>query len=167
MNTILATFTVVMVGGYLLSYLKNRGRTLESVGRSLRMLWDTAPHLVVGVWLAGVFLAFMPSSLLHHLTGGGNMILTIPAVCIVGMLFPGQRYTIYPFAAGLAMMGVNVGVVVTFLTAYSLVDPSCVLLEPKMLGWRYFIFRVFLSFLMSVVAGYVTYMMVPDSIMFK
>ena len=47
------------------------------------------------------------------------------------------------------------------------IDPSCVFLEAKMLGKNYYIFRFFLAFFISVLAGYITFMIIPNAIMFK
>ena len=56
---------------------------------------------------------------------------------------------------------------VAYLTADVLIDPSCILLESKMLGKKYYIYRFILSLAIASIGGYLTYLVMPDSLMFK
>jgi uncharacterized membrane protein YraQ (UPF0718 family) len=167
MSLILYALTLLVLVGYFRSYLLDKDLTVKSAKYSINMLEHIFPYLAAGLWITGLFFAFIPDETISYVLDDKNTPLMIPVVCLLAMIFPGPRYIIYPLAAGLALKGVNIGIVVSYLTADVLIDPSCVFLEAKMLGKRYYIYRFALALMISCLGGYISYMFIPNSIMFS
>ena len=167
MSVVLVALTILVLAGYLKSYRRDRRKTTESARYSLDMLVHLLPYIIIGIWLTGVFFSFIPDETIQYMLDDTNIMYKIPIVCLIAMIFPGPRYIIYPLAAGLALRGISIGIVVAYLTADVLIDPSCVLLESKMLGRRYYMYRFTLSLLIASLGGYLTYLLIPNTLMFK
>ena len=80
----------------------------------------------------------------------GLLLFLAPAL---GILTPGPVYAIYPVILVLKKKGVRTHVLVAYLTGQALIGPARIPFELGLLGGRFLLFRVVLSFFLGVLAG--------------
>jgi hypothetical protein len=124
-------------------------------------LWETwkfvkqiFPLLVLGVFLAGVFKAIIPESLIQNLTGQNTIWANL-----IGVLFGVFMYFPTLVEVPIARMFLDLGMHRGPLLAYLLADPALsvqsILVTGKILGRRKTITYVSLVIVFSTLAGYI------------
>ena len=71
----------------------------------------------------------------------------------LGGLTPGGPYVTMPIAAGLLRTGANVGTMVAFVTAWSLLAVSRLPIDIGLLGWKFTLIRLACTFFFPPIAG--------------
>ncbi len=124
----------------------------EVILASWDVLLESAPYVLLGFFVAGLFKAFLPSDFItKHL--GGNGVSSIVKASAIGVPVPLCSCGVLPAAAGLKQQGAGKGPVTSFLisTPETGVDSMAVtyaLLDPVMT-----IIRPVVSFFTAVAAG--------------
>lgn len=128
------------------------GVFFEVLFASWEVLLDSAPYVLLGFFVAGLFKAFLPSDLItKHL--GGNGVPSILKASAIGVPVPLCSCGVLPAAAGLKQQGAGKGPVTSFListpeTGVDSVAVTYALLDPVMT-----IIRPVVSFFTAVAAG--------------
>ena len=108
-------------------------RGLQASGRLINSVWL---EMLLGFLMAGLLDVLISSETLIRWLGTADTPKGILIGWVVGLVMPGGPYIFFPVAAGLLNKGVNPGVLMTLLTAKTLVSPIRALTyEAPLLGW--------------------------------
>jgi uncharacterized membrane protein YraQ (UPF0718 family) len=143
----------ILVG---LAYVKKGGAAVgEGFLKSGTLFASVAPAMAVGFLVAGfVALLVPPEAVARSLgenSGSGGLFLA----SLAGILTPGGPFTHFPLLAALRSHGAGVGPLAAYITAWSLLGAHRILLwEGPLLGWRFVLVRVGVSFLCAPIVGW-------------
>jgi len=96
---------------------------------------------------------FLPQDLLSRWVGVESGKRGILIGTLAGGLTPGGPYVSLPVVAGLLRAGASVGIMVAFLTAWSLWAVSRLPMEVGILGWKFTLIRIASTFFFPPIAG--------------
>lgn len=110
--------------------------------------------IVLAMLLTGVLYVLIDPSFIREYLSESSLMFGIILATILGYLFPGPRYIIYPIAQFLLEKGAAVSVVLVLIFSQQLIDvPDGMFIEIKMFGWRFFIIRLIVSTVLCIIAG--------------
>lgn len=151
------TSTLIMGGLALIllgiGYHRGEGQHIAGLKFALRVTVEILPLLVFAFIVAGMVEALVPRELLSRWVGEQAGLKGILLATLAGGLCPGGPYVSLPIVAGLLRSGASVGVVVAFLTSWSLWAVSRLPMEVGILGWRVTLIRVASTFFFPPIAG--------------
>lgn len=114
--------------------------TVSVLAASWNVLLDSAPFVLFGFFVAGLFKAFLPDDIIAHHFGGG--VKSTFKAAFLGIPLPLCSCGVLPTAAGLKKQGAGNGAVASFLIAtpetsmdsiavsYALLDPLMTIVRP-------------------------------------
>ncbi|MHA1959626.1 MAG: permease [Candidatus Thorarchaeota archaeon] len=144
--------SVVVLCLYIWSIRKDKEKTIQAFRKSGRFILRSLPLFFLAVLLIG-FIMIVLEEFINTVFSEAN--LGILAATLLGFLLPGPRYAIYPLAREILLVGGNVGAVVALIASQQLIDvPEGCFIEIKYLGGRFFLARLLIATLTSIVAGY-------------
>ena len=146
---IIGIIAVVLV---YLSYQK--GVHIQGLKTSWNMLLQMLPLLCLAMIAAGAIQNLISSELITKWIGAESGLRGIFIGTAIGACTPGGPYVTMPIAAGLLHMGANVGTMVAFLTAWSLIEFSRLTMEIGIMGWKFAAIRVACTFFFAPIAGF-------------
>jgi uncharacterized membrane protein YraQ (UPF0718 family) len=153
----MVTSTLIMGGLALIllgiGYHRGEGQHITGLKFALRVTVEILPLLVFAFIVAGMVEALVPRELLSRWVGEKAGFKGILLATLAGGLCPGGPYVSLPIVAGLLRSGASVGVVVAFLTSWSLWAISRLPMEVGILGWRVTLIRVASTFFFPPIAG--------------
>ncbi len=135
-----------------ISYRKDRARTLRSLGKSLESLRSLLPGLFGMIALVGLALAVIPKDLLirlFSLHGIGGLAL----VSVVGAIVTMPGPIAFPLAGTLLKMGAEPAALASFVTTLTMVGIVTSPLEASFFGTRFTVMRQALSFVAAIAIG--------------
>jgi len=137
--------------------LVNRPATVgESLRVSFRLVRGVAPELLLGFILAGLIDVLIPTQDLVAWLGRAAGIRAICAGWLVGLLLPGGPYVFFPIVATLSRQGVAPNVLLTLLTAKTLISPIRMLTyEAPLLGWPLTLSRLIPGLILPPLVGWI------------
>ncbi len=116
-------------------------------------MWQTMALLVCGALASICLSAYLSPDLVRDVLSREMNVGLIVLAVIIGFLTPGPRYIVYPLLALLVSQGMDVGLVVAYLSGDVLIEPSVVFLEIDRLGIGFFFRRLFISVAVATLAG--------------
>ncbi|MFQ6121575.1 MAG: permease [Dehalococcoidales bacterium] len=145
---ILGVLAVILI---FLSY--QRGVHIQGLKASGNMLLQIIPLLIFALIIAGMVQFLIPREIISKWVGVESGFRGILIGTAMGSIAPGGPYVSLPVAAGLLRMGANVGTMVAFLTAWSLLAFSRMPLEIGIMGWKFVLIRLGCTFFFPPIAG--------------
>lgn len=136
----------------LLSFRKDRKRTLESLGRSLVSLKNLSPGLLGMIAIIGLILAAVPEDTLVGLftvNGVWGYIL----VSLIGAIMTIPGPIAFPLAGALLNMGATPAVLASFITTLTMVGLVSSTMEISFFGVRFTVMRQAFSFIAAIAIG--------------
>ena len=110
--------------------------------------------------IAGLIQAIVPEEVIVRWMGKGSGLRGISIAMVIGSLTPGGPMTHFPIIAALFKMGVGIGPLVSYLTAWSLFSlQRIVMWELPFLGVRIVMLRVLSSILFPLLAGVLSHLL--------
>jgi uncharacterized membrane protein YraQ (UPF0718 family) len=141
----------------LLAFFKGPDVPLRGFQATFGLLQDVWLPLLLGFCLAGFFDVLVPRELLVKWMGEQSGTRGILIGWLIGLLMPGGPYVVFPLAASLFKQGVEVGPLITFITAKSLLSPTRLFSwEIPFLGWPLAVARAIPSFILPPLVGIVS-----------
>lgn len=141
----------------LLAFFKGPDVPLRGLQTTLGLLQDVWLPLLLGFCLAGFFDVLVPRELLVKWMGEQSGTRGILIGWLIGLLMPGGPYVVFPLAASLFKQGVEVGPLIAFITAKSLLSPTRLFAwEIPFLGWPLAVARAIPSFILPPLVGLVS-----------
>ena len=134
-----------------LSYQK--GVHIQGLKASWSMLIQIVPLLIFAFIIAGMIQSLIPQELISRWVGAESGFRGILIGSVMGSIAPGGPFVSMPIAAGMLRMGANIGTMVAFLTAWSLVAFSRMPLEIGIMGWKFMLVRLACVFFFPPIAG--------------
>ncbi len=115
------------------------------------------PMLIFAFIAAGMIQVLIPHEILTKWIGKESGIKGIFIGTVVGAFTPGGPYVSLPIAAGLLRSGAGVGVMVAFLTGWSLWAVQRLPMDVGIMGWKFTVIRFVSTFFFPPIAGLIAH----------
>lgn len=162
------TTTVVVMGIIasilvLLGYQKGGGEHIRGLRFAGNMLLQVTPVMIFAFIVAGMVQVLLPPQKISKWIGMESGFKGLFIAAAFGSLTPGGPFVCLPIAAGLLRAGGSVGMVVSFITGWSLWAVNLLILEVTLLGWKFASIRLVCTFLFPPLAGLLANLIVSHS----
>ncbi|HEY2920672.1 MAG TPA: permease [Candidatus Binatia bacterium] len=153
------TSTIVMIVAALIAlaviYLKSPEAANKGLSATGSLMLEITPRMIAAFTLAGLFQAIVPEEVILRWMGHGSGFKGILIGMSLGGITPGGPMTHFPVIASLFKMGVGIGPLVAYLSAWSLFGLQRVIMwEIPFLGAKVVAIRIAVSLLFPLVAGW-------------
>jgi uncharacterized membrane protein YraQ (UPF0718 family) len=153
------TSTVVMMAGAAIMLIAVYWKSPEAANKGLSatgaLILEITPRMVAAFMLAGLFQVIVPEDVIVRWMGHGSGIRGLLIGVTLGTVTPGGPMTHFPVIASLFKMGVGVGPLVAYLTAWSLFGLQRIIMwEIPFLGPQVVALRVAVSLLFPFISGW-------------
>jgi uncharacterized membrane protein YraQ (UPF0718 family) len=136
-------------------YVKSPAAAKEGLNATGSLLLEITPRMIAAFTLAGMFQAIVPQELIVRWMGHGSGWRGLLIGMSLGGVTPGGPMTHFPVIASLYKMGVGVGPMVAYLSAWSLFGLQRIIMwEIPFLGVQIVAIRVAVSFFFPLIAGW-------------
>jgi uncharacterized protein len=153
------TSTIVMIVAAVIAlaviYFKSPEAANKGLNATGSLMLEIAPRMIAAFILAGLFQAVVPEEVILRWMGHGSGFRGILIGMSLGGITPGGPMTHFPVIASLFKMGVGIGPLVAYLSAWSLFGLQRVIMwEIPFLGAKVVAIRIAVSLLFPLVAGW-------------
>ncbi len=155
------TSTVVMLAAALVLLVVIYWKTPEAAGKGLNatgaLFLEILPRMIAAFTIAGLIQAVVPQEVIVKWMGHGSGMRGLLIGMTLGSVTPGGPMTHFPIVASLFKVGVGVGPLVAYLTAWSLFGLQRIIMwEIPFLGVKVVAVRIVVSFLFPFLAGWLS-----------
>lgn len=155
------TSTIVMLLGTLIVFLAVYLKSPDSAGKGLHagiaLLLEIMPRLVAAMILAGLIQAIVPKELVAHWMGQGSGMRGLFVGIALGTLTPGGPMTHFPIIASFMKIGIGIGPLVSYLTAWALFGLQRIIMwELPFFGPKIVVIRLLASLFFPLLAGWLS-----------
>ncbi len=134
---------VLLAAGLLaLAWQRGDGSHLAGLRAAAHMTLQLTPLLLAAFLVAGLLQSLLPADMVQRWLGESSGFKGILLASLVGGLTPGGPYVSLPVAMVLVRAGAGAGVIVAFLSGWSLWAFNRIPLEIGILGWRLTVIRL-------------------------
>jgi uncharacterized membrane protein YraQ (UPF0718 family) len=156
--------STLLMGGLALillgiGYYRGEGQHVAGLKFALKVTVQIVPLLIFAFIVAGMVEVLVPREALARWIGAESGFKGILLATLAGGVCPGGPYVSLPIVAGLLRSGASIGVVVAFLTSWSLWAVARLPMEVGILGWRVTLIRVASTFFFPPIAGLIARLM--------
>lgn len=138
-------------------YWKSPAASNQGLNATGVLIIEILPRMLAAFTLAGLIQAIVPQETIVSWMGRGSGLKGILIGMTLGGLTPGGPMTHFPVVASLYKIGVGVGPLVSYLTAWSLFGLQRIIMwEIPFLGAKVVALRVGVSFAFPLFAGWVS-----------
>ena len=152
-STGVITVVAIVAGAFL--YLRyGQARFLATLSGDIGLTVYMLPKVLAGC-LIGVFVPFLvPRELVSRWVGSESGFVGLVVAYLGALILPGNPLTIFPIASAFMTVGADVGAVVVYITAWSLIGYQRALVwEFPFLGFDFVLWRIIVSLPLPFVAG--------------
>jgi uncharacterized membrane protein YraQ (UPF0718 family) len=136
-------------------YWKSPPAAAKGLNATVALIIEIIPRMVAAFTLAGLIQAVVPQDVIVRWMGQGSGSRGILIGMMLGGLTPGGPMTHFPVVASLFKIGIGIGPLVSYLTAWSLFGLQRVIMwEIPFLGPKVVAVRIAVSFFFPFVAGW-------------
>lgn len=155
------TSTIAMLAAALVLWLVIRATAPASAGDGLRaavaLFIEVTPRMIAAFVLAGLLQAIVPQEMIAHWMGKESGSRGIVIGTVLGTFTPGGPMIHFPIIASLYNLGIGIGPLVAYLTAWSLLGFQRIIMwELPFLGAKVVFVRVIASVAFPVLAGWLS-----------
>jgi uncharacterized membrane protein YraQ (UPF0718 family) len=143
----------------IIGYYQGEGAHIVGLKSAMNMTLEILPLLVFALIVAGMMQALLSEELVSKWVGAESGFKGILIGSVAGGLCPGGPFVSLPIAAGLLRSGASVGVMVAFLTGWSLWAISRLPMEFGILGWKLTMIRLVSTAIFPPLAGMIAQML--------
>ncbi len=137
----------------LVGYVKGEQQHIAGLKAGTNMLVEILPLLLFSFIVAGMVPMLVPRETLSRWIGVESGLRGIFIGTVAGAFAPGGPYVSLPIVAGLLKSGASVGTGVAFITGWSLWAIGRLPMEIGILGWRFTLARLTVTFFFPPIAG--------------
>ncbi len=153
------TSTILMMAGAVAMLIAVYWKAPEAAQKGLNatasLMLEITPRMIAAFTLAGLFQAVVPEDVIIRWMGHGSGIRGLVIGMTLGSVTPGGPMTHFPVIASLFKMGVGVGPLVAYLTAWSLFGLQRIIMwEIPFLGAKVVLLRVSVSIFFPFITGW-------------
>lgn len=153
---ILAVFAIAAL---VIAYYQGDGRLTEGLRRAMNLTIMVIPLIFFALLLAGLIQVIVPKQFIADWLGDQSGFKGIMMGSLLGALTPGGPSVTLPLAAGFLGAGAGIGTMVSFLTAWSIMNITRIPFEAGILGWKFTLIHIASSFFLPPLAGYAAQIM--------
>jgi uncharacterized membrane protein YraQ (UPF0718 family) len=153
---IMAVLAIALI---FIGYSKGQNQHLIGLKSALNMTAQVLPLLIFAFIVAGMVQVLLPQELLSRWIGEESGLKGIFIGTVAGGLTPGGPYVSLPVVAGFLRAGAGVGIMVAYLTAWSLWAVSRLPMEIGLLGWKFTLIRLVSTFIFPPLAGILAHLL--------
>jgi uncharacterized membrane protein YraQ (UPF0718 family) len=153
----ISTIVMIAAAGLMLAavYWKSPQAASTGLSATLALIVEIIPRMVAAFTLAGLIQAIVPQDAIVRWMGQGSGAKGLLIGMALGGLTPGGPMTHFPVVASLFKIGVGMGPLVSYLTAWSLFGLQRVIMwEIPFLGPKVVAVRIAVSLAFPFVAGW-------------
>ncbi len=140
--------TLLVIG-----YRTGKGLHITGIRMSAKLLIEILPLLFFAFIIAGMAQTLIPKEQIARWIGDESGIKGIIIGSFAGGLVPGGPFIIFPLSAGLLRAGAGIGVMISFITGWSVFSIFRLPLEIGFLGWQFTFIRIVSTFFFPVISG--------------
>ena len=153
------TSTIVMLAiafvFLMIVYMKAPQSAGEGLHASIALVLEITPRMIAAFIIAGLIQVIIPEELIARWMGEGSGFKGIFIGIAFGTITPGGPMTHFPIIASFYRMGMAIGPLVSYLTAWALLGVQRVIMwELPFLGPRIVFIRILASILFPFLAGW-------------
>lgn len=148
-------FLIIAVGLTLVSFIKNKKKTLAAMKKSKSMMGNMLGEIVAIIFLIGLLLTLIPPETIKSALGSTNTFVSTILGAVVGSITLIPAFVAFPLVGSLVDAGASIIPAVAFLTTLTMVGVVTFPLEKKELGTKFTLTRNILSFGFAVVIALV------------
>lgn len=156
MDRFLIAMLAITVVGYSVTLWIQPSLAVSSLKASYSMLLQSIIWILVSIFLAGLIEQWVQKKVVYLQVGKPNFWSEIGMGTLLGIFGTGSRWAAYPFAVTLLKTGLSPAGIIAFLTSWFLISLPRLGAEIPFLGFKFVLFRLFLSIGVSVLAGALT-----------
>lgn len=147
---IMAVLAIILI---YIGYSKGQDQHIRGLKSALNMTVQILPLLICAFIVAGMIQALLPREILSQWIGKESGLRGIFIGTVAGGLTPGGPYVSLPVVAGLLQAGAGVGIMVAYITAWSLWAIARLPMEIGIMGWKFTLVRLSCTFFFPPIAG--------------
>jgi uncharacterized membrane protein YraQ (UPF0718 family) len=153
------TPTIVMITAAIILLAAVYWRSAETASRGLHatggLILEITPRMIAAFVIAGLIQAIVPQEMIVRWMGHGSGMRGILVGMTLGGVTPGGPMTHFPIVASLFKVGVSIGPLIAYLTAWSLLGiHRAIMWEIPFLGAKVVAVRIAVSFFFPFFAGW-------------
>jgi len=153
------TSTIVMMAAAVITLIVVRWQSPEAAGKGLgaagALILEITPRMLAAFTIAGLIQAVVPQDVIVRWMGHGSGARGLLIGMTLGSVTPGGPMTHFPVVASLFKVGVGIGPLVAYLTAWSLFGLQRIIMwEIPFLGPKVVAIRVAVSLFFPLLAGW-------------
>jgi uncharacterized protein len=137
----------------IIGYRTGEGHHITGIKISAKLLLEILPLLFFAFIIAGMAQTLIPRELITRWIGDESGIKGILLGSLMGGLVPGGPFVMLPLSAGLLRGGAGIGVIISFVTGWSVFSIARLPIEIGFLGWQFTFIRIATTFFFPVIAG--------------
>jgi len=135
-------------------YLKTPASATEGLQAAFYLFLEVLPRMAAALIVAGLIQVLVPQEVIARWMGQESGLQGLFIANALGALTPGGPMSQFPIIASLYKIGIGIGPLVAYMTAWSLMGFQRIIIwELPFLGPRVVAVRVFASILFPVLAG--------------
>lgn len=142
----IAAAVLVLVGCY-------KGQHVAGIREAISMTMQILPLLIFAFIVAGMVQVLLPHDIISRWIGEESGIKGILMGTVAGAFTPGGPYVSMPIAAGLLRSGASMGIMVAYVTSWSLWAFTRLPMEIGILGVRFTLIRLISVMIFPPIAG--------------
>ncbi|NMA23093.1 MAG: permease [Spirochaetales bacterium] len=153
MQTII--FYSVALGLLLLSFIKDRGKTKQSLIKAFKSFANIVPQMLGMIASIGVILALLSPQLISSFIGGSSGWIGVIIGAVIGSITLIPAFVAFPMAAILLENGAGYMQLASFVSTLTMVGVVTLPLEIRYFGKKFAAIRNTLAFALSFVVAFV------------
>ncbi len=150
MNISTILLIVLTIIALIVSFLKDRGKTLNSLWSAKGRLLDTMTQIFGILALIGLLLAIIPESYIKSVLGNQSVTLSTLYGAIIGAITIIPAFIAFPLSASLVKGGAHLVAVAAFITTLTMVGFATMPVEIKHFGKKFTFTRNLFSFILAI-----------------
>jgi uncharacterized membrane protein YraQ (UPF0718 family) len=160
MDTSTTVMMIAAVVTFVAVYWKSPAAASNGINATVALILEITPRMLAAFALAGLIQAVVPQEAIVKWMGQGSGTRGILIGMILGSVTPGGPMTHFPIIASLFKVGVGIGPLVAYLTAWSLFGLQRIIMwEIPFLGAKVVAVRFAVSFFFPFLAGWLCEML--------
>lgn len=150
----LILFFIALTAGIACWYLKGPAAVGAAVRADFQLLLQIIPLIVAGLALAGLVEVLVPKEIVTRWLGRSSGFRGLLLATVAGAMTPGGPFSSFPIVLALQRAGADIGTMVAFITAWSVIGINRMLIwEIPFFETNFLLVRFFVSIPLPFIAG--------------
>ena len=152
----LILLTIALCAGIAVWYFKGTSAVEEAVRSDINLVFQIVPLIIAGLLLAGLVEVLVPREFVARWLGTSSGFKGLLLATVAGAMTPGGPFSSFPIVLALHRAGADIGTMVAFITAWSVIGINRLLVwEIAFFDPEFLIIRFLSSMPLPIIAGLV------------